>query len=154
MKVLNISGKQVKVDDEDQEWLEMVPWHVNSGYCKRHFGLGRMGMKLFMHKLIMGVYDPKTIVDHIDRDKLNNQKSNLRLATRHQNGYNRCSHKGSSSKYLGVIKRYNGVWLTQITTNNITKSVGTFKTEREAAIYYNLMASLLHGEFASLNIIA
>lgn len=152
MKIITTAkGQQIKVDDEDHEWLDMLTWHVNV-YPKTHFGTGRLGLKVHLHKLVLGVqYDRSVIVDHIDRDPLNNQKINLRIANRHQNGYNRKSAKNSSSQYLGVMKRYNGVWQAVITTNGVSKSIGTFNSEIDAAVSYDMMAKLLHGEFASLN---
>lgn len=152
MKILKTrNGAEIQVDDEDHEWLEMIPWHIN-GYAKTHFGTGRTSIKIHLHKLVLGLhYHRSVMVDHIDRNPLNNQKSNLRIANRHQNGYNRKSAKNSSSKYLGVMKRYNGVWQAVITTNGVSKSIGTFPSEIDAAVSYDIMAKLLHGEFASLN---
>lgn len=153
MKIMKtLVGQEIMVDDSDFEKLSLIQWYLSGGYAVTRFGGWKLSLPLYIHKLVMGVaYTKGVIVDHIDRNKLNNQKSNLRLADRHQNGYNRQSARGSSSKYLGVMKRYNGVWQAVITTKSESKSIGTFKSEVEAAMCYDMMAKLLHGEFASLN---
>lgn len=70
-------------------------------------------------------------VDHFDGDKLNNQRSNLRITTIHQNGQNKSSVKNSSSKYVGVSKDGNK-WKATITYHNKPINLGTYTTELEA----------------------
>lgn len=93
-------------------------------------------------------------VDHKDRDTTNDRIENLRPATRGENQRNRTSSKNSRSKYLGVVCDRNKYWLCRICINGKTKHIGCFKTEEEAALAYNEMAKIHHGEFANLNVIS
>lgn len=103
-------------------------------------------------------YLPK-IIDHIDRNPLNNRIENLREVSRLENAKNRSKQKNSSCKYMGVtIKRKDNKkdirnYQSAICSNNKKMYIGAFKTEEEAALAYNREAVRYHGEFANLNII-
>lgn len=93
------------------------------------------------------------IVDHEDRDAMNDKIDNLRSSTRRQNNANKTSAKGSTSKYLGVNLHLNKYWKAEIRLNGKSKHIGLFKTQELAALAYNKFAVRHHGEFANLNII-
>ena len=93
-------------------------------------------------------------IDHIDGNPLNNSLTNLRAATKSQNGMNRRSRINSSSKYLGVNwVNSRKKWQAQIQTSGKRIHIGRFTCEKEAARAYNKAASEYHGEFANLNVI-
>lgn len=91
--------------------------------------------------------------DHKDRNFLNNQKNNLRLANKSQNGANRLKSKGIySSRFKGVSwHKDKRIWVAYITKNNKRVHLGQFINEWEAASAYNKAALKLFGEFACLN---
>jgi len=163
MKLIQLTkGKFTMVDDEDFEELNKVKWHCDSvGYASRRLpmALGEKGKLIRMHRYIMN--PPKDMqVDHIDRNKLNNQRANLRICTSAENQRNMMSSKsrGASSKYKGVCvaKRiWNGKVRTYFTANirfnRKTFHLGYFKDETLAALAYNEAAIRFHGEFAALN---
>lgn len=102
---------------------------------------------LFMHKLIMP--NDFMVIDHINRDPLDNRKSNLRICTQAQNTYNR---KGNGGIYKGVQKRkYDGKWIASIGYNGSHYYIGAFDTPELAALAYNEKAKEFFGEFAYLN---
>lgn len=146
------------VSDEDFEYLNQFKWYKrkirNTFYAiRRTSSAGYKKRFIFlMHREIMCVTENKIKVDHADRDGLNNQRNNLRLATDSQSMANRASFNGSSSKYLGVQWHKMGKkWQAGICKNRKQIYLGLFDNEIDAALAYNKAASELHGEFASLN---
>lgn len=93
------------------------------------------------------------VVDHKDRNPLNNTIANLRPADNFKNARNRNSAFGSSSKYLGV-GFYHGKWTATIFLNGKNKHLGTFYNEDLAALAYNEAAKEYYKEFANLNLIS
>lgn len=94
------------------------------------------------------------VVDHKDRDKMNDRIENLRAATHTQNMQNRTSSKRSTSKHLGVCFGTDcKKWISIISIKGKQIHLGYFDTENKAAIAYNNAALIHHGEFANLNII-
>lgn len=143
-----------QVDDSDYETLNKFSWF----YCKHgrkiraYTNLCRTQIR--MHEMIMG-NPPKDglTVDHWDTNLLNNQRENLRWATRSQQQCNREKYHGEfSSKYKGVgwMKSKNK-WYARIAVDKKTIFIGYFKTELDAAKAYNKAAIYYHKEFAQLN---
>lgn len=91
------------------------------------------------------------VVDHIDRNKINDRIENLRAATKSDNQKNTTSRKNSISKYLGVSMCQGKYWRAQIKIADKNKHLGLFPTEEAAALAYNEAAKAHNGEFASLN---
>lgn len=140
------------VDDEDYDELSLVKWHAdNRGYAVRcvRFPIGPR--KILMHRHIMQT-GRGIEVDHIDGNRLNNQRSNLRTATSAENKRNQRPTRGGSSKYKGVtwntrLQR----WVAQIGVNRKSIYIGSFKDETEAAKAYDKAARQHFGEFACTN---
>lgn len=110
-------------------------------------------ISIFMHNLIM---NPKKDmqVDHIDRNGLNNTRSNLRVVTKSQNYANFSKKKNTRSKYRGVgfLVRKNGKeWQSSTSLNGKCVYIGVYKTEKEAALAYNKFAKKVFGKCAQLN---
>ena len=89
-------------------------------------------------------------VDHINGNKLDNRKENLRLCTNGSNNRNKLARTG----FKGVHQaRISGKWIAQITKNYKVKHLGSFDTDTEAATAYNKAAKQLHGKYAQLNVL-
>lgn len=161
MKLIKLTqGKFTKVDDEDYEWLNQKKWIVRKNkntYYAESKGKMVKGVRqktTKMHRLILGLIDPEIFGDHRDRDGLNNQRYNLRVATRSQNGVNRIKKSGTSSKYIGVsFDKIQNKWKSYVIKNKKLIFLGYYIKEVDAAKAYNAKAKELHGEFANLNII-
>lgn len=160
MKEIVLSqGKVASVDDDDFEYLSQWKWHARKG--KNTFYAARNTSRknppkivVLMHRAILNLKNTTDIADHIDRNGLNNCKSNLRIATGTQNNANATSAKNSTSKYLGVYwYKTRNKWKSEITKNRKNICLGYFPTEEDAAFAYNQAAIIYHGEFANLNII-
>jgi hypothetical protein len=140
-------GKSTLVDDED---YEMLVSYCYGWYCSKN-GYAVMARGKYMHRLIMS--DPQDgEIDHIDGDKLNNQKSNLRIVNRSQNNYNAKPRKNASSKFKGVVWiKTRSRWQANIQIDGRVKYLGMFTDEIEAAKAYNEAAIQHHSEYAKLN---
>src|SRR5689334_17780885 len=129
-KIIKLTqGKIALVDDEDFDFLNKWKWHANSNGRKNIFYAKRLDSNkiVSMHRVILSITDPKIIVDHKDGDGLNNQRSNLRIATPSQNNANR--RPMGSSKYLGVYyHKSSKKWKAQIGKNGTNTSLGYFET--------------------------
>jgi hypothetical protein len=92
-------------------------------------------------------------IDHIDQNNMNDELSNLRLATHSENCRNRRKWKkangdSTTSSYKGVYwcKR-RSKWISQIRYENKTYYIGQFNTEYEAHVAWVERTELLYGEF-------
>lgn len=119
MKEIKLTrGYVTVVDDEDYEWLSKYKWHVMTN-GEHSYAVRQVDKKyIFMHRLILGAEGRDNLVDHKDLDGLNNQRSNLRLATHSQNNSNRRDRGNKSSKYHGVSwHKKDKTWQAQISYN-------------------------------------
>lgn len=141
-----------KVDDCDFEDLNKITWNIDKkGYIRRSiFREGKVRAE-FLHRRIMG--EPKNKqIDHINHDKLDNQKKNLRTATNRQNCMNKPASSRGGSEFKGVHWEFSAdKWRARIKVKGILKSLGCFNDEVEAAKAYNEAALKHFGEFAYLN---
>lgn len=138
VKIVLNNGAEAIVDAEDYEKIKDITWHYHHGYaCAYH-----EGHYVTMHQMILG----QKYIDHIDRDRLNNRKTNLRPATPQQNCRNRRIRSDNQSGYKGV---YYGTSAWIATIGNVY--LGSFKTPEEAARAYDKRAIQLQKEFACLN---
>lgn len=158
MKVIKLTrGKSCIVDDEDYANLSQWKWHCGShGYAVRteYFGIidGKSKTKkVLMHRVIARTPEDME-VDHIDRDILNNRKSNIRNVSSSQNKMNRQHQTRGRSQYKGVYWHgQRNRWAVQIKANGTRIHVGLFDSEIDAAIAYNDAALEYFGEFAYIN---
>lgn len=156
MKEIELNGKtgegKFLIVDDESFWDAMSwQWRLSvHGYAVAHHWYDKKDHRVAAHRLIMGC--PKEMqVDHINGNRLDCRKSNLRICTNQQNQWNR-RPEGGSSKYKGVwlfkkVKK----WTAKIYLNNKNVYIGIFKTEIEAAKAYDKKAKELFGEFARLN---
>lgn len=100
-----------------------------------------------LHRLILGVTDPKILVDHKDGDGLNNTRDNLRVCDHGENARNAIAHADASIGLRGVTKR-GKKWQAQIQAHGVRRYLGCFTSPTAAHEAYSKAATELHGEFA------
>jgi hypothetical protein len=77
-------------------------------------------------------------VDHIDRNRLNNNISNLRMVSRSENNRNKTKKQNTLSQYVGVtFDKRTQKWMAQCKINKKTKHIGRFDTEYDAGLAFN-----------------
>lgn len=148
-KIPLTQGTFVLVDDEDYDYLMQWKWYQNSdGYAFRG---GGNTPNTKMHRVLTNAKKGQE-VDHKDRNRRNNQKNNLRVATREENNFNSCGHANTSSKYKGVFRDLAvKKWRAGITFEGNRLYIGRFSKEVDAAKAYDKEAGRLFGGFAYLN---
>jgi hypothetical protein len=144
-------GVYAYVDAADYEWLNQWQWRLHGGYAARHVNRkGKYGV-IFMHREIMQPPAGR-IVDHINGNKVDNTRANLRNITPGQNVQNKRKHRGTSSIYKGVSYYKAGhCWRAQVVLGKESFYLGQFDSEVEAARAYDYKAVELFGEFARPN---
>lgn len=158
----------VLVDDEDYDRLSEFTWGIIAGgYAARQVYSHSVKRpdrkraqshynKIYMHREIMNAQAGQR-VDHANRNKRDNQRLNLRYASREQNAWNTGPKLGSSSIYKGVsfasdlARVEDKPWVASIRASGLVRHLGIFATQEEAALAYNDAARELHGEFAFRN---
>ena len=101
-----------------------------------------------LHKMLFPQMLKGIVIDHINRNKLDNRLANLRPCTQKQNSYNTSKRNG---KYKGVVKHKNGLFSAKITKDGKTYSIDKIRTEKEAAKIYDIMGEELFGIFCGKN---
>jgi len=158
-KQIPLTQNQVAlVDDSDYERLSQFKWYAwkpgnrRTFYAVRGIALpnGKRGVS-YMHREIVNAPSGEA-VDHRDGNGINNQRSNLRIATQRQNSYNQSGRKTSTSRFKGVSGyRSRPQWRARIMVNGKEHHLGHFNTEFDAACAYDMAARAHFGEYARLN---
>lgn len=123
------------VDAADAEWVNQWTWHLASKrYAARSVHAGGRRL-IYLHRELLGLmYGDRTEGDHVDRDKLNNRRSNLRPSTRRSNSHNLGSRPNSTSEHRGVAwDRKNQKWRASIALDRKMIALGRFSDEADAA---------------------
>jgi hypothetical protein len=151
MKQVRLSkGKFAKVDDADFERVSQYKWSFHDmGYAFTNPGPREDKTYILMHRFVNKTPHGMS-TDHINGDKLDNRRGNLRDATHAENKWNKPAQANNTSGYKGVSQNKSGTWDMQIRA--IGKRVSRrFSTKEAAALAYNDWARKLHGQFAYQN---
>ena len=136
----------------DFDWCAKTCFGIT--YAVRFVDTNKGTKTISIHREITNAQTDK-IVDHRNRNSLDNRIDNLRFATYSQNACNRNSNidkSKTSSMYRGVtINKKNGKWSAKISVNSKKVWLGSFTNEIDAASAYDDAARKYHGEFARLN---
>jgi hypothetical protein len=146
ISVIRSYGEEILVDDDIWHEYSVMNWNISDGYAKTNVG----NTSVFMHRMIVNA-NVNDIVDHINRNRLDNRRCNLRIVQPHENSHNRSKKKNATSSYFGVHRNHNK-WVARFRFKGEHVYCGTFETEIEAAKAYNTKAIELYGNCANINI--
>ena len=152
-KVKLTQGKYALVDDADFVRLNAFKWCCSNGYAMRRIlKLDGKSKAWFMHWEILGKPSKGFEIDHRDMNRINNQRSNLRIATTSQNRSNRGKIKSNTSGFKGVSwHKRDKKWQANIQVVKKLTNLGNFSTAEEAYKAYCQACVKYHGEFANIS---
>ena len=114
---IKVGNTVSNIDDEDYERAKEYSWHINEGY-----GRARINNKMvYLHRFIIG---GTTEIDHINRDRLDNRKCNLRFVTRSLNNLNRTA--------ASCIEKRGNSYRARVEYGKKRYSLGSFATKEQA----------------------
>ncbi len=123
------NGGEALVDPGELLALRLKQWYRHpQGYAYRQEARGRI--KVYLHRFLLG--EPDGYVDHINRNKLDNRRFNLRVVSNSLNMLNAGPRSSNRSGYPGVCRARNNKWRAYVTVNYKQRWLGTFGTIEEA----------------------
>lgn len=133
------------IDKADYKFVSGYRWRISTqGYVVAN-SKDLTNRVVFLHRIIMDV-DDKSIVDHIDWNKRDNRKTNLRICSKSENNVNIKRKSNNSSGYTGV-KKGNGKWVSQISFNGARHHLGTFDKIEDAIKARVKAEEFIHKDF-------
>ncbi len=150
-------GNFALVDDDMYDHLMQWTWHIrNGGYAAhpyREAGRGSKQRLILMHRLVNNTPDG-LFTDHINGNKLDNRRENLRTVTLTTSAWNVGMKPTNTSGYSGVTWwERDRKWTAQVMHNRRMHRIGYFDTKEHAALAYNVAAQELKGPYARLNVV-
>jgi hypothetical protein len=153
MKYIKLTqNKRTIVDDEDFEYLNQWKWQFSKGYAVRmqYDSATQKQHPVFIHKELIKTNKQ---VDHINRNRLDNQKSNLRECTAADNSHNRSKQYNNTSGFIGVTRAATGLpWKAFIYLDNHRIHITTGENPEDLGYIRDQVALQLFGEFANTNL--
>ena len=153
-KIVLDQGMEAIVDDQDFDYINQWKWiafknRYHYYAVRRIYQKGNKSKRILMHRVIL---DNPRHIDHINRNGLDNRRSNLRPVECGQNQMNQVKTRTHTSIYKGVcwLSR-TSKWRSSIGFKNKSYHIGYYKSELDAAKAYDKKAAELFGEFACLN---
>jgi hypothetical protein len=155
-KIKLTKGKYAIVDPEDYDKINQYNWYTKDNgytfYAERKERIFCKKRSIRMHRQIMNAPKDK-VVDHINRNGLDNRKENLQLVSQQENTWN--SERGAntgSSKYKGVnYDKAHQKYRATLCHNSGKIHLGYFENETDAAHAFDEAAKKYRGRFAILN---
>jgi len=145
-------GQATLVDDADGDWLRQWRWLlVGNGYAGRFVRSGGTSRLVYLHRLLLDA-GPDQRVDHINGDRLDNRRDNLRLVSHRQNQQNRRPSTDTSSGRKGVTWHARiHKWHVRITVDGQRLHLGYYADLETASRLYDAAARLFFGDYARPN---
>ncbi|KWN80831.1 hypothetical protein WM24_23635 [Burkholderia ubonensis] len=149
--IITSQGKVALLDAEDLALVMDVTWFCNSGgYMQGRKRVDGQRKTILMHREVMRLMPgDKRVVDHINGNRSDNRKSNLRICTNAENQRNRGKNKNNTSGFKGVtFHKFSRLWKAMIKVDGKDIFLGYYRTPEEAHEAYCSGAEKYHGRFA------
>ncbi len=146
------SGVSAVIDDSDLAIISRYTWSYNkqTRYACCNVGPNGHTHPIPFHSMLINA--PKGMyIDHINGDRLDNRRANLRVITPTQSRLNSAAKRTNTSGYKGVTLTSWGKWAAEIWPNSKHVLIGYFDDKVAAALAYDAKAKELYGEYARLN---
>lgn len=152
----NGEGHIMLISKNDLNNVMNYTWYLGSTgypvtYNKLHDVIPKQSIPHPLHRFLVPNAPHGHVVDHINRNRLDNRRDNLRIITAKENSFNRTKPKNSKNKYKGVQKTGNNKFKAIISKDGKKYELCGFDSEKDAAIAYDMMAEELFGNFAGKN---
>lgn len=155
MKILKVDFVDIQVSDEDYLFALNEPLRVLEGsHSSRLITYPEGNITRYLHVEVAkrAGLDVSQTIDHIDCDFRNNQRTNLRPASKSQQQRNKKKPKNNTSGFKGVSRcKQTGRWAAKIWVQDCVLHLGRHLTPEAAAHHYDHFARFYHGDFARLN---
>jgi hypothetical protein len=148
-------GYEAIIDAADVPLVEGLNWFaqtdkrrdgsVRNVYAARTDKVNGRNIASFLHRVVISA-QIGVEVDHRDNNGLNNQRANLRIATREQNARNQRRQESDTARGTTYVKRRRK-WQAQIKVGGRSIYLGMFGSEAAAHAAYIKASAELHGEF-------
>lgn len=128
------NNKEFYFDLEDYDKIKDYCWRMNDyGYIYAYDIKAEQRTYIFMHNLIMNNLEKKFIIDHINHNRNDNRKDNLRKCSQSKNSMNRKRQSNNTSGITGVrYRKENGIWIARIKIHGKEISLGTYTNKEDA----------------------
>jgi hypothetical protein len=148
-------GYVAMIDVTDVELIAPYRWYAEDKptsrtvYAAAHDPATKR--RVYMHRVILGLTDPKIQGEHGNGCGIDNRRNNIRVATQSQNMHNRGKLRNNKTGYLGVdLDR--GKYRATICAKGKRHTLARCDTPQEAAFLRDLVARILHdSQFVTLN---
>ncbi len=133
IEILDVRGNIVArsmIDIDDVDKVKEYKWHLSHGYVNNR-------AKGKLHRYLLKC-PANMVVDHINRNRIDNRKSNLRICTQEENKRNIGKRVNNKSGHIGVSWHTKaGKWAAELTYKGTKYYLGLFKDRLAAAKAYD-----------------
>lgn len=140
------NGQNIIISDIDYKRVNQHTWRVHTltGYVQATIN----NKTILLHRFILNT-PIGLVTDHINHNKLDNRRSNIRICNRIENQRNKVKSKTNKLEFKGI--RFRKSWQATINVDNKQLFLGCFKDKIDAAKAYDKAAKKYFGKFALLN---
>ena len=138
-------------DKEDYNNIKNIYWNkTNKGYIRGYYKQQNSNKRkaIFLHKYLFNDFDNKFVIDHINRNKSDNRRENLRICNQQENVFNSSIPKNNTSGFIGVYKVSNSTWEASIMIDRETIKLGRYKNIEDAIVARLKAEKEYFGDFA------